>query len=93
MKRYFKKNLGKSERRLRAYCVSDTILMDMMTTGWRVQNFECIEGVPPTAVYSHVFINPFDTLVYFVFADDSFDIVPVGDDIPICDIKYEVGGA
>lgn len=78
------------ERRLMAFPVANYFLIEMMTKGWEsIGVLKCVEGVPETAVFQRAFTDPYKDIVYFVFSDDSFPIVGLGEMMLKGEIQHE----
>lgn len=78
-----------NKRHLAMVEVSNHLIIEMLTQGYKSNGFECVNGIPSDAVYVHSFTDEQRACTYFVFSHDSFPIVGLGGIIPIIDVTLE----
>ena len=64
--------------------VSNELLLQMMTKGWKSVFTECIEGLPEGVRFIDAYVeeNSGDPVVVLVVSHDSFEEIPLGHPVP-----------
>ena len=74
--------------RLKRAGVSQELLQDMFTEGWKAGTLECTKGVPPGARIVGSSHDPQSMVAYLFFEHISFDDLPVGAAVPELVIEH-----
>lgn len=70
-------------RRLRTYAISAPLVFDWMFKRHDVFINASIPEIPTTAIFCNAKEDFYNRRILVMFSDDSFDEVPVGEEIPI----------
>lgn len=77
------------ENRLKVFYISGYFLREMFTMGLS-KNYEILKGLPKTTVFMYAFPAQNTHGIGLVFADESFDELKLGQEIPILEIKITI---
>ena len=80
-----------TERHFAMVEISFELLFDLMKVGWntRGKTLECIEGLPPDAVFVASYTNNYTGIASLLFSHPSFKEVKLGEKYPFIHVVHK----
>jgi len=81
-----------NNRRLVRVAITGGLIKDIITTGKGIRGpLKVVKGIPEDAVFICSMFHDANQIAYLIFYCQSFDSVPVGNEIPTIDIIHKIG--